>query len=370
MRRARRGHRMPIEVVDLYAGAGGMSLGFKNAGGRILMAVEADEAAAETYRANHRRPKVLVESIDANWNIVDKLRTHAPDGECSLLIGGPPCQGWSSLGGRGSQERRLQLNAEIDHFLVQARLLRPPAVVLENVRGLATRDGGTHLRHVEACLRRSGYRVTSLDLRAADYGVPQLRHRVFVVGIRSDLGFRFEIEPSHDTDSWLTVWDAISDLPALQAGRSRTRYNKTKTDYQVKLRGNCSELTWHESPNHSPQILKVLAGLTVEGASRADLPSSVKLTSGFHNTYCRLWADQPAPAVTSSAGRVSSGRNAHPYNHRALTPREAARLQSFPDSYRWVGDRWPVYQQIGNAVPPLLAQAIARPLIRSLEAAL
>jgi DNA (cytosine-5)-methyltransferase 1 len=361
---------MPVEIVDLYAGAGGMSLGFKNAGGRILMAVEANESAAATYRANHRRPKVLVERIDASWNIVDKLKTNVPEAKCSLLIGGPPCQGWSSLGGRGSKEQRLLLNASIDHFLIQTRLLKPPAVVLENVRGLATRDGGAHLRHVEACLRRSGYRVTSLDLRAADYGVPQLRHRVFVVGIRSDMGFRFEIEPSHDKDSWLTVWEAISDLPALRAGRVRSRYNKANTDYQKRLRGDCSELTWHQAPDHSPDILEVLNGLNGAGASRADLPKTVKLTSGFHNTYCRLWADQPAPAVTSSAGRISSGRNAHPYNDRALTPREAARLQSFPDSYKWLGRRWAVYQQIGNAVPPMLAEALARPLIRSLEAVL
>jgi DNA (cytosine-5)-methyltransferase 1 len=241
---------------------------------------------------------------------------------------------------------------------------------MENVRGLAVKDGGKHLRRVEVRLRESGYAVTTLDVRAADFGVPQLRHRIFVVATRLDLQIDYQVVASHDESTVLTVWDAISDLPPLKAGTRSTEYLHTETEYQREMRGDVGYLTWHEAPAHSDRILEILRALPREGASRSELTPRITLTSGFHNTYCRLWADKPAPAVTSSAGRVSSGRNAHPYDDRALTPREAARLQSFPDSYVWEGDRWPVYQQIGNAVPPRLAEAIARPLINQLMEAL
>jgi len=240
---------------------------------------------------------------------------------------------------------------------------------MENVHGLAVREAGKHLRRVENRLRHVGYSVTTLDVRAADFGVPQLRRRIFVVAVRRDLGINYEVQATHDESSWLTVWDAVSDLPVLNAGDRSNKYLKIESQYQRELRGETVELTWHEAPAHSARILDILRALPNEGASRSDL-TTIKLTSGFHNTYCRLWADKPAPAVTSSAGRVSSGRNTHPYDDRALTPREAARLQSFPDSYIWKGDRWHVYKQIGNAVPPMLAEAIARPLVEQLKDAL
>jgi DNA (cytosine-5)-methyltransferase 1 len=126
----------------------------------------------------------------------------------------------------------------------------------------------------------------------------------------------------------------------------------------------------HVAPKHPPHLLELLRALPLEGGSARDLPSHLRPTSGFHNTYARLRSDAPAPAVTSSIGRVSSGRHVHPWQNRALTPREAARLQTFPDSYIWKGPgRWSIYEQIGNAVPPLLAAAVAGPLVASLRAA-
>lgn len=355
-----------LRVVDLYAGVGGLSAGFFAAGAGVVLAVDADARSSKTYQRNHANTVVLNEEIAHDWNVVDRLKDHLDDPVCDILIGGPPCQGWSTLGPRGSMARRQTLNACVDHFIDQVRLLRPPAVVMENVRGLAVRDGGKHLRHVVARLRRAGYRVTTHDTRAADFGVPQLRHRVFVVAMSSDLDFSYELEPTQAESSWVTVWDVIGDLPSIPAGGASSEYGIAQTDLQRRLRGDCAVLTWHEVPDHSENILRVLRGLAGEGSSRADLAADVVLTSGFHNTYCRLWSNRPAPAVTSSAGRVSSGRNAHPFDDRALSPREAARLQTFPDAYEWVGERWPVYQQIGNAVPPVLAEAIAAPLVRGL----
>ena len=358
-------HRI-VRIVDLYAGAGGLSLGFEQAGGTVVMAVEADPQAAATYRANHPKSVLIEDTIGPRWDVRRRLADHLPGVTCDLLIGGPPCQGWSSLGGRGSSKRRDQLNRCVADFAAQVKYLKPSAVVMENVRGLATREGGRHLRKLERSFGELGYHVETHDVRAADYGVPQLRHRLFVIGIKASLGIQYILPAKRDPSQWLTVWDAISDLPSLKAGHEDKRYQPSETRYQRELRGKCESLTWHRAPDHSDRILEVLRCLPNAGASRREL-KDICLTSGFHNTYCRLWADRPAPAVTSSAGRVSSGRNAHPYDDRALTPREAARLQSFRDSYLWTGDRWNVYKQIGNAVPPALAKAIAAPLISALR---
>jgi DNA (cytosine-5)-methyltransferase 1 len=197
-------------------------------------------------------------------------------------------------------------------------------------------------------------------------GVPQLRHRLFVLAVRRDLGVGLP-PPFTPLVAPPTVADALGDLPALEAGEQASEYARpAETPLQRALRGNEAVLTWHEAPAHAPAMLRLIKALPLEGGTRSDLASAVAPASGFHNTYGRLRSDRPAPAVTSSIGRVSSGRHVHPTQHRALTPREAARLQTFPDSYRWKGNRWAVYAQIGNAVPPMLAAAIAGPLLERL----
>ncbi len=243
---------------------------------------------------------------------------------------------------------------------------------MENVRGFAIRERGRFLRRVVERLDDLGYSVSVHDVRAADFGVPQLRHRIFVVAVQDELGIQYDLQPSHGPDEWLSVWDAIGDLPPLVAGGRATQYAMNPAnDFQQRMRDGCGHhLTWHQAPNHSARMLEILHALPQEGATRAQLGDQVTLTSGFHNTYSRLWSNKPAPAVTSSAGRISSGRNAHPFDDRALTPREAARLQTFPDDYEWTSKRWPVYQQIGNSVPPELAKKVATPLLQELASVL
>jgi DNA (cytosine-5)-methyltransferase 1 len=357
-----------LVAVDLFAGAGGLSLGFQRAGAKIVLAVEADKWAAATYGANHPETVVLNEEVNRDWDARDSLKEHLGRSECDILIGGPPCQGWSTLGHRAEDLRRRAMNACVQLFLRQAELLAPPVVLMENVRGLAVKDGGRHLAAAETRLRRAGYRVVTYDVRAADFGVPQLRHRIFLVGMRRDLGLEFELRHTRTERQWLTVWDAIGDLPSIQAGESATKYaSRARTSLQRRLRRGSRSVTLHEAPNHSPRIREILRALSTEGSSRAGIEERLGLTSGFHNTYCRLRSDQPAPAVTSAAGRVSSGRNAHPFDDRALTPREAARLQTFPDAYEWKAPgKFPAYEQIGNAVPPILAEAVAGQLLKVL----
>lgn len=356
---------MTLNVVDLYAGAGGLSRGFTAVGATIVLAVEAWEKAADTYAANHADVPLLRETITPNWNIVKKLKEHGAKNACDVLIGGPPCQGWSTLGGRGDVAKRSAFNACVDDFVAQVRQLRPPAVVMENVRGLAIKDAGAHLKRVVTGLQRLGYTVTTHDVRAADFGVPQLRHRVFVVAIDRAMQFDYKLRSTHPRGKWRSVWDAIGDLPALSPGAKAEEYaTPPQNSYQRSMRKGSTRVTWHEAPDHAPRTREILSAMKKEGASRADVERSIILTSGFHNTYCRLDSSQPAPAITGSAGRISSGRNTHPFDDRALTPREAARLQTFPDSYAWKSERWPIYRQIGNAVPPLLAKAVASPLVK------
>ncbi len=351
-----------ITVIDLFAGAGGLSCGLRAAGATVRVAVEADPDAAETYAINHPGVDVGNEVIISGWR--------APvDFTPAILAGGPPCQGWSTLGYRGSTALRARHNAAIDIYLEQVAALRPWSVILENVRGLAVAEGGDRVRTIEARLRDLGYQPTTALVRACDYGVPQLRHRLFIVAVRTELGVSYTF-PTRRRGHAATVAQAISDLPSLTPGGSAEAYDgPARTRLQRRLRKGSRTLTWHAAPAHPEHLVRLLEALP-PGGQRGDVPHELRPRTGFHNTYARLLADQPAPAVTSAIGRISSGRHAHPTQHRALSPREAARLQTFPDAYAWTGrGRWSVYRQIGNAVPPDLAEAVAKPLVDGLAAA-
>jgi DNA (cytosine-5)-methyltransferase 1 len=285
-----------------------------------------------------------------------------------LLAGGPPCQGWSSLGKRGAGVQRDLNNAGVEVFLRQVRLLEPQVVLFENVRGFAIAECGSRLSGFLDRLDELGYYAVSSLVRACEYGVPQLRHRLFVFAVSKSLGIRPELAPAPPMVRVPTVADAIADLPRLKAGGSSDRYaTAPSTDLQRALRADCQTLSLHEAPAHAATLLELIRALPLEGGSRSDLPVDLMPRSGFHNTYGRLSSNAPAPAVTSSIGRVSSGRHVHPRQDRALTPREAARLQTFRDAYHWRGKRWSIYRQIGNAVPPFLAASIAAPAVAILS---
>lgn len=353
-----------ITGIDLFSGAGGLSCGMSAAGVEILAAVEADPHAARTHQANHPDCLMLQRELVMGDRLLDELPAR-PD----LIAGGPPCQGWSTLGSRGSSKLREKYNSGIHIFLDQVKSLEPSAVLLENVLGLARADGGKRLEQIIIELDQMGYDARADILSAQDHDVPQLRRRVFVSAIRKELG-PLPAAPQASISS-PTVADAISDLPILAAGEAATTYTKKPiSDLAIELRGGSQVLDWHQAPDHSPEIMAMLASLPKEGGSRGDIKSDIAPRSGFHNTYGRLRSDLPANAVTGSIGRVSSGRHVHPQQNRALTPREAARLQTFPDNYEFLGHRWSVYKQIGNAVPPRLAEAVLSPLVTQLEDAL
>jgi len=303
--------------------------------------------------------------IDEGITGADLLK-QAETEEIDALIGGPPCQGFSTLGKRSLADHRNRL---IWHFHRLVGELRPRAFLMENVDGLrVAKMTGESLSRTLACRFAShGYTVSYGMLLSANYGVPQLRRRVVFVGLRDDSRmFEFPV-PTHDKQHWPTVWDAIGDLPSLRAGQTVTEYDRLPaTELQKRLRGACATLTAHESPNHARHLIEAISHIP-DGGNRRSIPPELQPKSGFHNSYARFRSDRPAIAVTTVMGKPSSTRCVHPFQNRAISPREGARLQTFEDSFVFTGGRWEQYEQIGNSVPVILAEQLGSQLANYLN---
>jgi len=210
----------------------------------------------------------------------------------------------------------------------------------------------------------AAYRVTCMVLRSADYGVPQLRHRIFFVGDRYGREF-IKPEPVCDEGSFVTVWDAIGDLPSLTPGQQVREYcDKPFTAFQKRMRKGAKILQGHYASNHPMGLVKAISHIP-DGGNRTAIPASLQPKSGFHNSYSRLHSRSPAVAVTQNMGKQSGTRCIHPFQNRGLTAREGARLQGFPDSFHFEGGATSQRLQIANAVSPILAEAVAKALADS-----
>lgn len=345
----------PLTCVDLFAGAGGLSTGLEQAGFKLQHAVEVDEDARATF-ANNR---VGMEPEDITGDIRDVESEEIPElvgkERVNLVAGGPPCQGFSEVvSPDGSDER----NHLFTYFIDWVNELEPDAALFENVRGMQKTAGGKFLKAVKKSFDKIGYNVTHRVVRASDFGVPQHRRRLVVLATKSGIQTNpfegFEINPV-ETPS---VIDGIGDLPELAAGEEATEYTQEPdTILQENLREDNNELTAHEAANHSNEMVKMISHIP-DGGNRTAIPDELQPESGYHNSYSRLNSREPAVAITSNMSKPSSARCIHPFQDRGLTPREGARLQTFPDSYRFDGGLVSVRQQIGNAVPPYLAEAL------------
>jgi DNA (cytosine-5)-methyltransferase 1 len=234
------------------------------------------------------------------------------------------------------------------------RALEPQGFLIENVVGL--RDMGAESA-VQELFSDSGYKVTSQVVKAADFGVPQLRHRVLFVGRRDGLKCG-PIPPTREQGGYETVWSAIGDLPEVQPGETVDFYtNGPRTPFQETMRKGSDRLHGHTASAHPPRLVKAISFIP-DGGNRSAIPSRYQPKSGFHNSYSRLSSEEPAVAVTSNLGKPSGTRCIHPFQNRGLTAREGARLQSFPDSFHFEGGIVSQRLQIANAVPPLLAERI------------
>lgn len=359
-----------IKVIDLFAGVGGLSYGFAHDPHfEIVAANEILPAMATAYGLNH--PCVKVYNEDIRGLTADRLRGDLGirAGDVELLVGGPPCQAYSTVGKRLIDDPRGKLFQEYYRLL---RELEPKFFLFENVRGLLSMGGGELLPTIVALFESLGYRVQYRLLNAADYGAPQIRERVILVGSRLKTDFaypprthRAATEPiAPKLRPHLTLGEAIGDLPFIAAGESATAYaTAPQNDFQKLMRRNApAELRDHNAPRNNARLVRLME-LLPEGGSAHDLPAEFKPTSGYKNTYCRLWWDRPATTVTRNLGTPSSSRCIHPRAARALTTREGARLQGFPDDYQFFGSRGEKNLQVGNAVPPLLSVPLAKAIL-------
>jgi DNA-cytosine methyltransferase len=363
-------------AVDIYAGCGGLSLGLDMGGWDVAYALDWDKHACKTHEKNLAS---VVRCGDVR-EVKGSEIVEAAGGPVALVAGGPNCQGVSERGLRNPDDPR---NFMFPEFLRLVRELSPPAFLMENVPGLAHRHNFGLLRSILDAFEQLGYRCAGDVLLAADYGVPQLRYRFVIVGTRGDEELTLPA-PTHRaaprgdlfTFPYVTVGDAIGDLPKIAASRQREgkqAYSSAPANrYQEAMREG-SDAVWNHLCAATAQINLDRAADVHEGGNWKDIRPELLPDRFFacrmtdhSTTYARLRRDSPSFTITALFGNITAGAFTHPTQNRALSIREGARLQSFPDSFRFQGPRNSQYRQIGNAVPPLLAAAVGRHLLRVL----
>lgn len=333
-------------AIDLFSGCGGLTLGLKQAGFRVIGAIELNELAVNTYKANHKNVRVWPKDI-RKVSVADvKRKLKVKPGELELLAGCPPCQGFSTITTLNGNKRRStdDRNDLIFEFMRFVRGLRPKAIMLENVPRLAT---NWRLKNVLAELRRLGYECTPGVLDAADYGVPQRRRRFILLA-----GHRLTIPFAREARTEQVVGDAIRNLSKRAKRHPLHNYKERRT----------------------PKVMRKIKRIPANGGSRFALGKRSQLPchkefNGFKDIYGRMAWAEVAPTITTGCFNPSKGRFLHPTNHRAITLREAALLQSFPISYVFLLDngRIATAEMIGNALPPEFVRRHARQIIKVLQ---
>ena len=350
-------------VIDLFAGVGGLSYGFSELPEfDIIAANEIERDIAEAYRINH--PGVYM--IDRDIKEIDsKLLASILNGrKIDLIVGGPPCQSYSTLGKR-CMDDRANLFMQYKRIL---KILMSDAFVFENVVGILSMDRGKLFSRVRSEFEELGYILKYKVLDAVNYGVPQHRERVILVGFRGQNPFEYPI-PTHGEGKlpYVTMKDALGDLPPLKSGQSAYEYIKEPDNAFLEfVRNKSPGLTEYIAPRNGEHLVRIMESLK-DGQSKDDLPESIRPKSGYINTYAKLWWDRPAMTITRNFACPSSSRCIHPRDSRAMTIREGARLQSFPDKYVFYGSTSTKRLEIGNAVPPLLSRAIAGQMLIALD---
>lgn len=353
-------------AIDLFAGCGGLSLGLSEAGFNILYSNEINRTASETYKLNlvkNRKHNTVVDVRDISKVKTEEIKKLIADKKIHLVAGGPPCQGFSMAGKRDIKDPRNKLFKEM---LRVVKEIEPPLFLLENVKGILSMQKGKVIETIKESFEDLGYEVKIEVLKASNYGVPQGRERVFIIGTKIGNGV---LHPVPDTKEPVTLKQAIGDLEFLEAGEISDKYQEEpQTDYQRLMRKNSKDLHNHEAPKHSKQVIERFS-LLKEGQTGKDLPESHRTKK---QVLRRLIGDKPANTVTTLPEDY-----VHYSKNRIFTVREMARIQSFPDDYVFVGPRTtggerrkhelPQYSQIGNAVPPLLAKKVGKHLIKCLE---
>ncbi|MFA9558298.1 DNA cytosine methyltransferase [Evansella sp. AB-rgal1] len=354
---------MGLKTISLFSGGGGLDLGFQQAGFDIIWANDFDKEAVASYEENMGKHIVLGDIATIDKSSIPKA---------DILIGGPPCQSFSLVGKRHVDDDRGQL---VWSYLEVLSEVQPECFVFENVTGLKsakTRDGNYVIEDLLKAFHERGYTVNWEIINAADYGVPQRRKRVILVGVKGDHSFEFP-EPTHDEKEsllrkrWVSVYDALSDLPSPDETGTFEYTAPIMSDYQKYMRENSELITEHAVPRLS-ELDKVIIDHIPVGGNYMDVPdwvpskriSTFKKTGGRTTCYGRLVPEKPAYTINTHFNRPNVGCNIHYGEKRLITVREAMRLQSFPDNYKLVSStKRGKHTIVGNAVPPLLAKALA-----------
>ena len=326
------------KFIDLFAGCGGLGEGFRESGFDPLIHLEINNDACDTLRSRMAslglsdtkiNKTVLCKDITSDKILIDitnAIDNNKPD----IIIGGPPCQGFSIAGSIGRSALDDKRNHLFKEYVKVVRHFLPKMFLMENVSALARHDKGNTIKIIVEEFKKLGYNVHYKTLNASDYGVPQERRRVFIIGSMLDNNFVFP-EPQINK---ISIKDTIDDLPILKSGEK-------------------SNISNHNAMNHTEQMLNKMQYIK-PGGNRNDIPVMFRPKSGDARKYIKYAPDKPSICVTGDMRKVF-----HYSQNRALTARELARLQTFPDDYKFVGSSISVQQQIGNAVPVKLAKVLA-----------
>lgn len=382
-----------MKVMDLFCGTGGFSKGFENTGAfSVAYGIDVLPVAVETFRLNHSRATALAADIREVRLRAVMERIGLARGEVDVIVGGPPCQGFSSIRPFRSAMDDDPRNSLFEEFAAYVNYFRPQVFVMENVVGLATHNQGATIEQIQECFDGLGYTSDWRIINAAYFGVPQKRERLVMIGAQYGTRATFP-SPTHAGEfktigvrdrarrlappptpaepglfgfdepklpDALTAMEAIGDLPPVGAGETADRYDlPPQNDYQAARRRRAHRLSLHVATGHSERMLEIIRH---SGSNINSVPRHL-ITSGFSSSYSRLDPGEPAVTLTVNFVHPASNKCIHPFQDRALTLREGARLQSFDDDFSFAGSRTQIAKQIGNAVPPLLGQAIAESVL-------
>ena len=372
-----------LSILDLFCGTGGFSHGFELTGQfQVTLGIDLLPDRIETFAENH----APAYGVCGDIRQIDTSSLIELSGSPDVIIGGPPCQGFSSIRPFRTLTEGDSRNNLFEHFALIVNACKPKWFVLENVVGLITHKNSETIGNIVSLFESLGYKTEWKVLNAALYGLPQRRERLFVIGNSQGKSLKWPAPTHYDSNGRsmagkrfgqellplfganlppaVTVMDAIHDLPEVRAGDSSDRYrvDVALTEYERRMRANEQVLTLHEATRHTTKMLEIIRQA---GYNRYALPEGLT-TSGFSSSYSRLEPDKPSVTLTVNFVHPASNKCIHPYQDRALTPREGARLQGFEDSYKFAGNRAHIVKQIGNAVPPLLGKVIAGALLEQL----
>lgn len=368
--------KRPI-AVDLFAGAGGMTLGFEQAGFDVLTSVEIDPIHCAIHKFNFPFWTVLCKSVEETTGKEIRNSSQIHNQEIDVVFGGPPCQGFSLMGKRSFDDPR---NSLVFHFIRLVLELQPKFFVIENVKGITVGKHKEFIGEIIDKFENNGYKINHnyQVLNAANYGVPQNRERLFLLGCRQDLELpNYPEKMTFPNQKSPMVWEALQDLPAIESYPELSQQDWVfaefgqPSNYAKKLRNLTIEknnysyqrqydhklLTSSLRTNHSPESMERFAS-TPHG--------KIETISRFHKLDPDGLCNTLRAGTASNKGAFTSPRPIHPFIPRCITVREAARLHSYPDWFRFHPTKWHGFRQIGNSVPPLLAQAVAGEIIKSL----